>query len=603
MVDGPQFKNNMNCIGINLSHNSSASLMVNGEIKLICQEERFLQVKSPWVFPKLSLEYINSYLKKNKLKVHKIAFSTEFNRPFEFINPMSHYFTIKDYKDFYGEKYYLRKFKGLSVDKYIRAMFTDKRNKLKSNMNMERFKLKKNWFNTKLFQDEQILAVKKIFDLDRKKIYFLDHHTCHAHYAYFGSVKGYKKNFCVLTLDSEGDVSNQTVWVTKNSKNILKEVARTETSDLARIYSFTTLLLSMKPHEHEFKVMGLAAYAKYEYANKVYQDVFKNILKVKNCKIIHNKRPKNLYSYLEESFKKYRFDNIAGGLQIFLEKIVTELVIQVHKKYKIRNFALSGGISMNIKMNKVISELPFVDKIFVPPSGSDESLCAGACYYLEQSNSKPLENIYLGINIDKNDEKKYLPFKDKSLIITKNVNSNQIAKLLSDGHVIGVARGREEFGARALGNRSIIANPSKPDVVQEINEAIKNRDFWMPFALSVMKDKQHQILKNPKKLDSSFMTIGFDTISKNLKKIKSGTHPYDGTVRPQILDKKKNEKYYEIIESFYKITGIPAVLNTSLNLHGYPISSTLENVIHTFKNSGLKYLYVNDKFLIKKKNV
>ena len=99
------------------------------------------------------------------------------------------------------------------------------------------------------------------------------------------------------------------------------------------------------------------------------------------------------------------------------------------------------------------------------------------------------------------------------------------------------------------------------------------------------------------------MTIGFDTISKNLKKIKSGTHPYDGTVRPQILDKKKNEKYYEIIESFYKITGIPAVLNTSLNLHGYPISSTLENVIHTFKNSGLKYLYVNDKFLIKKKNV
>ena len=99
------------------------------------------------------------------------------------------------------------------------------------------------------------------------------------------------------------------------------------------------------------------------------------------------------------------------------------------------------------------------------------------------------------------------------------------------------------------------------------------------------------------------MTIGFDTISKNLKKIKSGTHPYDGSVRPQILDKQKNIKYYEIIESFYKITGIPAVLNTSLNLHGYPISSTLENVIHTFKNSGLKYLYINDKFLIKKKNV
>ena len=210
----------MNCIGINLSHNSSASLMINGEIKLICQEERFLQFKNPWVFPKLSLEYINSYLKKNKLQVHKIAFSTEFNRPFEFINPTAHYFTIKDYKDYYGEKYYSRKFKGLSVDKYIRSMLADKRNKLKTNMNMEKFKIKKIGLTPKLFQEEQVLAVKKIFKLDRKNIHFLDHHTCHAHYAYFGSVKGYQKNFCVLTLDSEGDTSNQTVWITRNSKNI-----------------------------------------------------------------------------------------------------------------------------------------------------------------------------------------------------------------------------------------------------------------------------------------------------------------------------------------------------------------------------------------------
>ena len=123
----------------------------------------------------------------------------------------------------------------------------------------------------------------------------------------------------------------------------------------------------------------------------------------------------------------------------------------------------------------------------------------------------------------------------------------------------------------------------------------------MPFALSVMKDKQHKILKNPKNLDCSFMTIGFDTNKKNLKKIKAGTHPYDATVRPQILSKNQNLKYYEIIKNFYKITGIPAVLNTSLNLHGFPISSTLKDVISTFKNSGLKYLYVNDKFLIKKK--
>tara|TARA_X000000950_G_C13914652_1_gene660380 strand:- start:681 stop:2453 length:1773 start_codon:yes stop_codon:yes gene_type:complete len=590
----------MNYIGINLSHNASACLMVNGVIKLALQEERFLQFKSPCVFPKLSLQYILKYLKKNKLQIDKIAFSTEYNRPFEYINPMHHFFSIKDWKEFYGEKFYGRKFKGLSVDDYIKKMFSDKRNKLSTNLNMKRFKLKKNWYNVKQFQLEQISAVKKIFNISDDKICFLDHHSCHAHYAYFAAVKGYKKNFCVLTLDSEGDISNQTVWLTKNNKDILKEVVRSETSDLARIYSFTTLLLSMKPHEHEFKVMGLAPYAKFEYANKVYEDVFSKILKVKNCKIVHNKRPRDLFNYLKKSFEKYRFDNIAGGLQIFLEKIAVELVTQVYRKYKIRNFAISGGVSMNIKMNKVISELPFVDKLYVPPSGSDESLSMGACYLLEKGKSKPLKNIYLGIKIDEQSPKNLL-FKNKKFKILRNINSSYIANLLKVGGIIAVARHREEFGARALGNRSIIANPSMLNVVQEINEAIKNRDFWMPFALTVMSDKQKLVLKNPKKINSNFMTIGFDTVNKNLNLFKAGTHPYDATVRPQILEKKHNANFYKIINSFYKLTGIPAVLNTSLNLHGKPISSTLKDVIYTFENSGLKYLYINDDILIIKK--
>ena len=139
--------------------------------------------------------------------------------------------------------------------------------------------------------------------------------------------------------------------------------------------------------------------------------------------------------------------------------------------------------------------------------------------------------------------------------------------------------------------------------IKEINEAIKNRDFWMPFALTVLSDKQNKVILNKKKIECDYMTIAFDTKKDFIENIKAGTHQYDLTVRPQILKKESNEKYYNLINHFYKITGIPAVLNTSLNLHGNPISSTLEDVIYTFKNSGLKYLYLDDRYLIEKKNI
>lgn len=168
--------------------------------------------------------------------------------------------------------------------------------------------------------------------------------------------------------------------------------------------------------------------------------------------------------------------------------------------------------------------------------------------------------------------------------------------------MIALAQGREEFGARALGNRSIIADPSKISAVKTINEMIKNRDFWMPFALSILYEKHNKFINNNKKILSEFMTIGFDTIKKNNHLIQAGIHPYDQTVRPQMLKKDKNLNYHNLINEFYKISGVPAVLNTSLNLHGFPISSGIDDVVKTFKLSGLKYLFLENKYLIIKKN-
>ena len=192
-------------------------------------------------------------------------------------------------------------------------------------------------------------------------------------------------------------------------------------------------------------------------------------------------------------------------------------------------------------------------------------------------------------------------FSKKNYSIVNNFNHKDLASLLAKNEIIAVARDREEFGARALGNRSIIANPSNYDVVQKINESIKNRDFWMPFALTILKDKHKDYIHNKKNFECDYMAMSFDTKKNNYNKIKAGCHPYDKTVRPQILDKISNPKYFSIINNFFKITKIPALLNTSLNLHGNPVASSLKDVVYTFKNSDLKYLYLNDFFLIIKK--
>ena len=259
---------------------------------------------------------------------------------------------------------------------------------------------------------------------------------------------------------------------------------------------------------------------------------------------------------------------------------------------------------MNIKMNGNIAKKPYVKNLYVPPTGTDESLSIGACYYLNRKeNNRPLKNIYLGQNLS---DTKLTVSKLKTYLnsnkfkIRKNINHKNLAKLLNKGEIVAIVNGREEFGSRALGNRSIIADPSKEGVVKKINEQIKNRDFWMPFALTILREDHKKFIYNPKSIRCDFMTIGYDTINRNYLKIKNGSHPYDKTVRPQILDKKFNKDYNSIIKEFKRLSGIPALLNTSLNLHGFPISSKITDVIKTFKKSDLKFLYIENNLLIEK---
>ena len=157
-----------------------------------------------------------------------------------------------------------------------------------------------------------------------------------------------------------------------------------------------------------------------------------------------------------------------------------------------------------------------------------------------------------------------------------------------------------EWGARSLGNRSILADPSSFEKVREINLAIKQRDFWMPFAPSIISEKQEEYIENPKKIKAPYMVMGFHTKERAHKELTSAIHSYDFTARPQLLEEKFNSSYYNLIRNFEKHTGIPALLNTSFNLHGYPIVCAPIDAITTLTKSGLKHLAIGN-YLISKK--
>ena len=161
--------------------------------------------------------------------------------------------------------------------------------------------------------------------------------------------------------------------------------------------------------------------------------------------------------------------------------------------------------------------------------------------------------------------------------------------------------GRMEFGARALGNRSILADPRNSRIVKIINEQVKNRDFWMPFAPSILYEKRHEYIKNPKNHIAYYMMMTFNTTPKGREELVAAMHPYDLTVRPQLVKKAHNPQYYKLIKEFEKITGVGAVLNTSFNLHGMPIVLGPKEAFYAFEKSGIMYMAL-ENYLIEKRS-
>jgi len=585
---------------------SGAALLKNGELLAAISEERFTRYKNDTSFPENSIQWIFKEYDISTKDIDMVALESN-DVGIDWVLFSKHKWDVSDYifenKNFYKKKILDK----LPVDHF---------EVMSSKINTDQYPTE-HWqdiVKTKKYDswlEDQRKIVSQYLNIPISKVKFIEHHKAHAAYSYYTS-QFHGEEVLALTIDSWGDNKNYTIGKF-DKQGIYKRLHEGNTCHIARIYRYMTLLLGLKPNEHEYKVMGLSPYGKEKYALKALE-VFRETLCVDGLDFRWKTQPSDSYYYFRDKLEGIRFDNIAWALQEWTEELIVEWVTNAINKYNINTIVLSGGVSMNIKANGKIAAIPEVKKLFIGGSAGDESQIIGCLYCATQDlhsskekkwdvkcDIKPVNNLYLGCkNSKREEESAILKLPNSIYDIEEDYSDKDIAELLAKGKIIARCVDRMEFGQRSLGNRSILADPSHLEVKDRINAAIKNRDFWMPFAPIILDTHKNQYLKNPKNMDSPYMTIGFNTTAEGFSKMIAACHPSDKSARPQILKEKSNPKLYNIMKHFELITQRGALLNTSFNLHGYPIVNTAVEAIFVLQNSDLDCLILNN-FLIKKK--
>lgn len=564
----------MKVLGIHDGHCSTAALLVDGKITKCVSEERFTNKKNQQGFPKNAINYCLKGFDPNELDL--VVLSSKFMAPiYSGEKSESYNFMQKARKSLYKIPF----LHDLAYDLVSPEL-------------------------TKKSEENRIQIVKDYLRIPRSKIVTQEHHSAHAFSALYGSgfIKKHKE-FLVLTLDGEGDGLCATVNVVKDG--VMKRISTTSNAySLGLLYGEVTRYLGMKINEHEHKIMGLAPYAEEKKVDEV-MTLISDLIWVKGMKFEGKIHAHTYQNILQERLKFKRFDLISGAIQKLTENLLVQWIKNGIKETGINNIVCSGGVFMNVKANLKIMEMSEVNDFFVFPSCGDESLAIGSAYYgawlLKQEDKiEPIKELYLGPDITEEELLKELPLVRLKYGIHKSENiEGEIAELLSRKQIVARCSGRMEWGARALGNRSILADASNRDVVEEINKAIKCRDFYMPFCFVVMKEYEKDYIIKPKEVEASYMILSFNSTDKAKKDLCAAIHPYDKSARPQVIEQSWNPSYYKILKIFKDKTGRGGILNTSFNLHGFPLVSGVKEALYVFENSSLKYLVLNN-YLVSK---
>jgi len=560
----------MNILGISCHyHDSAACLIRNGKAVAAAQEERFSRIKHDPTFP---INAINYCLSEGRISIDDIDYIGFYEKPILKFDRALHQ--------------YLETFPG-SLWMFVKTM--------------------PSWLTEKL----------KVPSLVRKKlgyegdVLFIEHHLAHAASAYLVSPF---KRAAILTVDAIGEWTSTSLGVGEaNEITMIKEIRFPHS--LGLLYSTVTAHLGFRVNNDEYKVMGLAAYGKPKY----YED-FKEIIDVKEdgsyrLDMSYFDYHRKFHMFSERFAEKFgpsrtpeskieqRHMDIAASLQKITEEVLFKMLGHLYEITKTDSLCMAGGVALNSVANgKITRRAPF-KKVYIQPASTDAGGSMGVAFFIYNSilgkkRGYVLDSPFLGPSFSENQIRRFLEQNKISYHEFRNEKeiARKTAELIYQNNIVGWFQGRMEWGPRALGNRSILANPCNPEMKDILNRKVKHREWFRPFAPVVpLEDAQRYFDVD---IPVPFMTMVYPVKKEKRKFLPSVTH-VDGSGRLQTIERKRNPLYYDLIREFEKLSGFPVLINTSFNVRGEPIVCSPEDAYKCFKKTGIDYL-VMGKFLISK---
>lgn len=588
-------------LGISDSHESHACVVRDGKLLSAIAEERLSRLKTDIGYPKQAIDKALEIAGVAPDEIDVVAFAGRVGAPFSLIYKMHPLFSVRDWI----RQNYLY-WKPILIDGEALTQRDDFEHWRHLRPDIESdpyysFVERSHGVATteyrQLFNDVRRETVVEHLRVSPEIIRMFRHEDCHKAYGFYSQAER-RDTVLLMTIEGGGDDSSATVSTVSNGA--IKEHFRTNDAMTGRLYRYVTLFLGMKPCQHEYKVMGLAPYGT-EYHGQRALEFFRHFDRVDGEKIVNPREYKDCYFSTREHLEGERFDGVAWGLQTHLEELLCNWVQNCVDRFGIRDVVLSGGVAQNIKAVKAVADQVDLGSIWAGPISGDGSLGIGAAWlacreFDPGADIEGLTHIYLGTQPTKaaiHDAIRRRAVGNQYTVI-ENPSADDAAGWLDAGLVIARFAGRMEFGQRALGNRSILADPRRFESVERINRKIKNRDFWMPFTPSMTWEEGNEVLVNPRGIYSPYMTMAFDLKPGHADQLPAVVHPADKTARAQMLKRSDNPGYYDILTAMKQRTGRAIVLNTSFNLHGDAIVETPDQAFDTLDNSDLDVLMFED---------
>jgi carbamoyltransferase len=586
----------MNILGISCYfHDASSALLRDGLLVAAAEEERFTRKKHDYEFPQHAIDFC---LRLGRINAADLDYVVFFEKPFVKFERL----LLSTMQTFPRSHRVFRE-----------AMIT--------------------WLGDKLWIKH---LIQKRLGVPASKILFSEHHLSHAASSFFCSPFD---EAAILSVDGVGEWTTASIGVGKGTDiRLLKEIRFPHS--LGLLYSAFTAFLGFEVNEGEYKVMGMAPFGKPRYVDKVHKllrigsdgsfelDLDYFCFHYSTDKTFNGKfealfgpprDPKAYFftpasgypsyfgdkpgNYQELAKQNQYYADVAASIQAVTEEVLLQMAQSAYRETGLKRLCMAGGVALNSVANgRILRETPF-DELYVQPSAGDGGGAIGAALYgyhmvLGKPRQFIMEHAYWGEEHGPDATERFL--KQQAIPYRRIENEDKliayVVDRLQDGKVIGWSQGRFEWGPRALGNRSILADPRRADMKDTVNVKIKFREPFRPFAPSVLADRTEEYFMLPeaaKHYPARFMLYVVDVKDDKQAVLPAITH-VDGTGRLQTVRKDVSPRYYKLIESFGDATGVPVVLNTSFNLKGEPIVNTPQEAFHTFSQSGMDTLVLGE---------